>query len=110
MALAGVHISFSSSSSGAINNSKLSSDPTVALLGRVLLSQTMASAGTSSISVPKGVNGDYLIVASLSSSAPIFYAVGATPDATNGPRRYYDGTVREDFFVGPGDKIDWILA
>jgi hypothetical protein len=96
MALAGVHIAFGSlriSAGGA-------------LLFSADLSQTMASPATSSANPDTGTS-----VLSISASAPIFYAVGPTPDATNGPRRYMDPAFgREDVFVNPGDKMAWILA
>jgi hypothetical protein len=109
MALTGVHIEFGTGSSG---DSTMLATPV--LRGVLSLSQTMASAGTSTIAAPgvAGVAGDgYRPILSLSASAPIFFAVGPTPDATNGARRYMDpanGGV--DIFVNPGDKVAWILA
>jgi hypothetical protein len=96
MALAGVHITFGS----------LRVAGGGALLFSADASQTMASAGTSNPNPDTGTS-----VLSISASAPIFYAVGKAPDATNGPRRYMDpanGNV--DVFVNPGDMMAWILA
>jgi hypothetical protein len=109
MALAGVHIEFGTGSSG--DDSELAAP---VLRSVIAASQTMATAGTSTIAAPgvAGVAGNgYTPLLSLSASAPIFFAVGPTPDATNGARRYMDpanGGV--DVFVNPGDFIAWILA
>ena len=44
-------------------------------------------------------------------SAPIFYAIGSSPDATSGPRRYLDPAYGpQDILVDAGDKVAWILA
>jgi hypothetical protein len=106
MALAGVHLEIGLGSDGIYNTPG-------APVGRgfLLLSQTMATAGTSTIVAP-GVSGSgHRPILSISASAPIFFAVGPTPDATNGARRYMDpanGSV--DVFVNPGDFVAWILA
>jgi hypothetical protein len=109
MALAGVHIELGSASGG--DDSQLA---VPVLRGVISSSQTMATAGTSTIVAPgvAGVPGNgYRPLFSISASAPIFFAVGPTPDATAGARRYMDpanGGV--DVFVNPGDFIAWILA
>jgi hypothetical protein len=109
MALAGVHIEFGAACDG--DDTRLG----VPVLRSVIAaSQTMATAGTSTIVVPgvPGVAGNgYRPILSISASSPIVFAVGPTPDATNGARRYMDpanGGV--DVFVNPGDKVAWVLA
>jgi hypothetical protein len=109
MALTGVHLEFGVGSDG--DDTRLG----VPVLRSVnAASQTMASAGTSTVAAPgvAGVSGNgYRPILSISASAPIYFAVGPTPDATNGARRYMDpanGGV--DVFVNPGDKFAWILA
>jgi hypothetical protein len=107
MPLSGVHIEF------GVGDSGIYSELGVPVLRSALaLSQTMASAGTSTIAAPgvAGVTGNgYRTLLSISTSVPIFFAVGPTPDATNGPRRYMDiGSA--DVFVSPGDKVAWVLA
>lgn len=98
MALTGVHIEFGASNVGSYGQETLQYC--------MALSQTMASAGTSSANPNNSVT-----LCSISASAPIFYAVGPTPDATNGPRRYMDpANGRADLFVNPGDKVAWIFA
>ena len=107
MALAGVHIVFGSVSFGADRrNANLPSS--------AKLSQTMAAAGTSTIAAPALAESNNKVLLSISASAPIFYAIGPTPDASGGgsyPRRYYDPAAgREDTFVDTGDKVAWVLA
>lgn len=98
MALTGVHLEFGASSVGNYGESTLQY--------ALAMTQSMASAGTSN---PNPNNSTTLL--SISASAPIFYAVGPTPDATNGPRRYMDpANGRADLFVNPGDKVAWIFA
>jgi len=109
MALTGVHVEFCVGSDG--DDSRLAAP---VLRGQLSASQTMASAGTSNIAAPgvAGVMGSgYRTILSISASAPIFFAVGPTPNATTGPRRYMDpanGGV--DVFVNAGDVVAWILA
>ena len=104
MALSGVHICFGSSAIGLSTSQAQSTLPF-----KAASSQTMAAGGTSTISAPSAANGQPLL--SISASAAIFYATGPSPDATNGPRRYYDPSFgREDIFVNSGDFFAWVLA
>jgi hypothetical protein len=105
MPLTGVHIEFGVSSDG--DDTRLG---VPMLRSAIAACQTMASAGTSTI-VATGSGNGYRPILSISASAQIFFAVGPTPDATNGARRYMDpanGSV--DVFVNPGDVVAWILA
>jgi hypothetical protein len=105
MPLTGVHIEFGVSSDG--DDTRLG---VPVLRSAIAACQTMASAGTSTI-VATGSGNGYRPILSISASAPIYFAVGPTPDATNGARRYMDpanGSV--DVFVNPGDVVAWILA
>lgn len=97
MALTGVHLAF-----GATHNSNGENTLPYALC----LTQTMASAGTSSANPNNAIT-----LLTVSASAPIFYAIGPSPDATNGLRRYMDPANGDrDLYVNPGDKVAWILA
>lgn len=103
MALAGVHIAFGA----AISVGQFNLGQTL-LPFHCLASQTMASAGTSTISAPGKVDQAVL---SISASAPIFYAVGPNPNAGVNPRRYMDPSFgREDIYVNPGDFFAWLFA
>lgn len=107
MALSGVHIAFGACAIGIFNNL---GQPT--LLGQCSSSQTMSGAGTATIAAPAFTGQPGLTpVLSISASAAIFYAVGPSPDAVNGPRRYMDPAFgREDIFCSPGDKFAWAAA
>jgi hypothetical protein len=100
MPLTGVHITFSDMARGLVQGPAL-------LPYRATGSQTMASAGTSSVAaVAHGIEQPLL---SISASAPIIYVVGPAPDLTNG--RYMDPSFgREDLFVDPGDLFAWEFA
>lgn len=111
MSLSGVHVTFGYCNVGFANGAAH-----VALPYGATASQTMASAGTSSISAPADsgfpANPVLLPMMSLTASAAIFYVTGPNPDINNGPRRYYDPTnnPREDILVQAGDKVAWTLA
>lgn len=104
MALAGVHLCIGSYSNG----SPQSLAEAVLPVGAAS-SQTMASAGTSTVSAPATPPQSLL---SISASAAIFYATGPAPNAAQSPRRYYDPASgqREDIFINAGDFVAWILA
>lgn len=98
MALSGVHIVFGLCAT---------SGSQAALPGNPISSDTMASAGTSTVVAPN-ISGAILLT--ITASVPIFYAIGKTPNATSGTRRYLGALVREDVFVRAGDKFAWIVA
>lgn len=98
MAFTGVHITF-----GPTRND-YGQDTLAFTTG--CFSQTMASAGTTGANPNNSVT-----LLEISASAPIFFAVGPNPDATNGVRRYMDpANGSYDMFANPGDKVAWIFA
>lgn len=106
MALSGGHIEFCIGSDG--DNTR-SGNPV--LRGSASSSQTMASAGTNSASAPGAAGSSLQPILTISASAPIYFAVGASPDATNGPRSYLDpANGGLDLFVKAGDKVAWAFA
>jgi hypothetical protein len=109
MALAGVHLAF-----GYCNNGTVGLQQPPSLLFGCTSSQLMASAGTSTVAAPAS-SGIFQACASISASAPIFYAFGPAPVADGSDpvpkRRYMDpanGAV--DLFVNAGDKLAWVFA
>jgi hypothetical protein len=102
MALTGVYIAFSDMAQGLPQSPAL-------LPYRETGSQMMTSPGTSTVmALAHGIEQPLL---SISASAPIFYAVGPSPDPVNGPSRYMDPQFgREDIFCDPGDKFAWEFA
>jgi hypothetical protein len=104
MALSGVHIScgYSGPNGGAHGQ--------VSLLGRAMWSQTMASAGTTTRVAPDISDSERESIFSLYASADIYYALGVTPDAATGTRRFLPAATAVDVFAQPGDKVAWILA
>lgn len=110
MALAGVHVAFGYCNIGTVGQQQAPS-----LLYGCTASQTMASAGTSTVVAPASGSALIQSVMSISAAAPIFYAVGPAPvaDGSGGApkRRYMDpANGREDIFVNAGDKVAWVLA
>lgn len=111
MSLSGAHITFGYCNVGFANGASHA-----ALPFNATSSQTMASAGTTTIQAPSDpgfpVNPQLLLLLSISASAPIFYVTGPNPDINNGARRYYDPTynAREDILVQAGDKVAWTFA
>lgn len=101
MALSGVHyvVGYAANIAGARGVSTLPAG--------IVGSQTMAAGATSTVVAP--ADG---CLGSVNASAAIFYAYGPTPDATNGPRRYYDpaSSPREDFILKKGDLFAWVAA
>ncbi|MDA9510924.1 hypothetical protein XI09_40975 [Bradyrhizobium sp. CCBAU 11386] len=79
-------------------------------MAKATASDTMAAAGTSQKTASEGPPGCHPMI-SITASLAIFYAIGPNPDATNGPRRYYDpafGTT--DIAVNAGDRFAWVAA
>ena len=101
MALSGMHIVF-----GWGNASGRRNEP---FLLKPASSETMANAGTSTITAPAtGSNG--LPIAYLRASADCYAAAAAAPNATSGTRVFVPANVDFVFYVNPSDKIAWILA
>lgn len=101
MSLSGVHFKFT-------NVALRTSAPGVPLAGNSGASQTMSVPGVSAIAV----TGDNCLV-SISASGPIFYALGASPDAVSGSlRHYYDPATGgpDTVFANTGDKLAWVWA
>jgi hypothetical protein len=75
---------------------------------RTSASEGIASAGTSTTSAS---TADGVKILSINAAAPIFYAVGPTPNASSGTKRYMDpANGREDIIVDAGDKFAWVAA
>ncbi|WP_156918410.1 hypothetical protein [Bradyrhizobium sp. Cp5.3] len=110
MALSGVHIAWSYCTTGAVPGSNQVNKNPATLPYKTVSSETMASAATSTSSAP-APSSDGRPLLSIASSAAIFYAVGASPNASASPRRYFDPTNGPiDIYVDSGDKFAWIAA
>lgn len=108
MAFSGLHVA--AGYAGAASNRWAS----VAIIGRTVWSQTMASAGvTTNVAPPtRDVEGDPIF--QVSTSIDAFVAIGPNPDATNGPRQFIkansDGLGGMSLYANPGDKLAWVPA
>jgi hypothetical protein len=105
MALSGTHISISAG--GTSGKRGL----TLPVKRKATLSQTMASAGTTTIALPAdaGELGESIFHV-INSTAAIYVSIGATPDATRGPRDYIPAGEAWEIGGDVGDKLAWILA
>lgn len=81
-----------------------------ALMGRLVGSQTMSGAGTSTLVAPEATaqKGDPAFQVRASSDS--YVAVGPAPDATNGARHFIPANETVTVYADPGDKIAWILV
>lgn len=83
-----------------------------ALLGKVIWSQTMGSAGTTMQAAPNPteVAMGAGVAFEVRATSDIYVAVGVTPDAANGPRAFVPANETRNFFCRPGDRLAWIAA
>jgi hypothetical protein len=104
MALNGVHVACGFA--GTTNFA----EPDVPILGECVWSQTMASAGTTSREAPPSRLAQSEAIFSVDTSIDIFFAVGETPDATNGPRRFLRAGDHADVYATFRQKFAWVAA
>lgn len=96
MALTGVHIACTGVN--VVNGASL--------VGNVIWSQTMASAGTTTQAAPSQ-NG---MAFEISPANDIYIAKGATPDATGTNRLLVRSGETRNILAFPGEYIAWVLA
>lgn len=103
MALNGVHIV--AGYAGSFRREK-----SQAILGKVIWSEAPAT-GVSTTNGAPGVH-DTLgqAVLRLRSSADAYFAIGAAPNATTGPRIFVPANTDVDIFADAGDKVQWVAA
>lgn len=105
MALSGVHVEcgYTGARSGIEGKTEIHA--------RCVWSQTMASPGTTTQTAPANSRGEGDPVFRLTASADVYFAVGPSPDATNGPRRILVASQGPlEIKAEPGDKLAWILV
>lgn len=73
-------------------------------------SETLASAGTTTNVAPGSDATFGQPLMSVRCSIDAWVAMGASPNATTGPRRFIAANTDYDFFVNTGDKLAWIAA
>jgi hypothetical protein len=108
-ALAGLHVAFSFGGGPGWGRESLP------VIGAPELSQTLATAGSTTIAAPTDVvaSGDLAggvrqPICSLISSVAGWVSIRATPDAATNPRRRIKADTDYDFMVAPGVKVDWL--
>lgn len=104
MAFAGTHIACLYVGGVDVNSARLP------VVGRVVWSESMASAGTTTQAAPAHRdNSDPSF--EITPAADIFVSIGPTPDASQSPRlllRAADGP--RNVFCRPLDRVAWVLA
>ncbi|KQP82860.1 hypothetical protein ASF57_12045 [Methylobacterium sp. Leaf117] len=104
MALSGVHIAcgYIGGKSGLNNRSLILSPP--------VWSQTMAAAGTTDKGAPAVAEDTGDPSFEIRSSADIYVAIGAAPNASTGTRIFVPANETRNIFCSSGDKLAWIAA
>ncbi|RIY00231.1 hypothetical protein D3218_13175 [Aureimonas flava] len=105
MALSGLHVAF-----GYAGFAGPLSARAAALARKPVSSQTLASAGTSTIVAPPVEVSSGSAIVSLRCSQDAWIAVGSAPDATNGPRRFLAANTDLDLLCSENDRVAWIAA
>ena len=80
------------------------------ILGKLIWSETMASAATTALSAPEvnDLKGDPIF--QVRASADSYVAIAATPNATSGARLFVPAGDWVEMYAEPGDKLAWITA
>ncbi|MFB2553711.1 hypothetical protein [Ensifer soli] len=86
-------------------------DKTIAnIFGRIISSETLASAGSTTIVAPPVHEGQGMPIFRIQAAADSWVAIGAAPNASTGPRTLARAGVDYDVYVQPGDKVAWTAA
>lgn len=104
MAFSGLHVTCGYAGSFTNRNTTLS------LLGKVVWSQTFASAGTTTNSAPAASDAAGDPMFQVRASADSFVAIGPTPNASTGARIFVPAGERVEFYGQPGDRLAWVAA
>lgn len=81
-----------------------------ALLSRVANSESMTSAGITTIAAPEHHQTMGAPVFRVQAAADSWVSIGSTPNASTGPRTLCRAGEDYDVFVEPGDKLAWVAA
>ena len=105
MALSGVHVTCCYA--GNTDNPSQS----YPLVGKILFSQTMASAGTTDQAAPAlTITGRNNPLFQVYGSADFYVAIGPTPNASGTERAFVPAYTMREFYCAQGDKLAWVLA
>jgi hypothetical protein len=103
MAFSGLHVTCGIAGPMSNRSSMLS------LMGKVLWSQTLPSAGTTTETAPDPQDrGNPMF--QVRAAADSFVAIAPAPNATTGPRIFVPAGERIEFYGEPGDKLAWVAA
>jgi hypothetical protein len=105
MALSGLHVT-----AGYAGPSYRRDKGVNSLLGRIVSSETLATAGTTTLVAPLDSEAMGLPIFRIQASADSWIAIGKAPNASTGPRTLIRANEEYDVYVEPGDKLAWIGA
>jgi hypothetical protein len=104
MAFSGFHVSLH-----RLDGSRNDPSEYLPIYGELAYSETLASAGTTTLAVPGGIK----FLARISVSAPSWVTIGSTPGnptSTSATRFYHDASYAYDVVVKQDDKFAWSAA
>lgn len=104
MALSGLHVT--AGYAGPLYNRSF----VAPIFGKIVWSETMASAGTTALGAPDAREGVGMPIYRVQASADSWVSIGKTPNASTGARMLVMAGQVYDFYAEPGDKLAWIAA
>lgn len=107
MAFTGAHVVFGYAGSRGV---RVVGDTSPQSLFRMVSSETLASAGTTTITAPVVSSSLGEPIARVSVAADSFVAFGATPNASTGTRDFIPAGETRDYVVSAGEKMAWVTA
>lgn len=81
-----------------------------ALFTRITGSESMSAGGTTTMVAPASHESMGPPVLRVQAAADAWVAIGQNPNASSGPRTLCRAGEDYDFFVEPGDKLQWAAA
>lgn len=107
MAFAGVHVAFGYAGSRGV---KTIGEVSTQALFRIVSSETVTAAGTSTAVAPVASSSLGEPIARVTAAADSFVAFGAAPNASTGVRDIIPAGETRDYVVNVGDKMAWVAA
>lgn len=108
MAFAGVHVVFGYAGGRGVIEGIRKNSPQSLL--RMVSSETLATAGTTTITAPAKDSLQGEPIARVTASADSYIAFAAAPNASTGTRDFLPAGETRDYVVFAGDKAAWIAA
>jgi hypothetical protein len=85
-------------------------DTTMAILGRPVWSETLATAGTTTNAAPANSDSAGEPMFQVYAVADAFIAIGRSPNATTGARIFVPAASYVEVYAEQGDRLAWVAA